>query len=109
MNLADHKTMAETLRAHVIDAKGKCDPWLRAAAMNRATGGDPLLEPYEALVSQVNEAAVRVTDEQVASVRKAAGSDKAAFEIIMAASIGAGLLRFDQAVRVIEENIHASE
>jgi hypothetical protein len=44
-------------------------------------------------VLQSGEAAWRVTDAQVASVRAAAGSEKAAFELIAAAATGAGLLR----------------
>ena len=54
------------------------------------------------------EAADRVTDAQVATVRAALGSDKGAFEIIMCASIGAGLARWDAAITAIEEATDAS-
>jgi hypothetical protein len=36
-----------------------------------------------------------VTDAEVAAVRDAAGSDRAAFEIVMSACVGAGLQRWD--------------
>lgn len=40
---------------------------------------------------------------QVLAVREAAGSDKAAFEVILTAAIGAGLARWDAAQRAITE------
>jgi hypothetical protein len=39
----------------------------------------------------------------VASVLAAAGSEKATFEIIMAAAVEAGLLRWQQAMKVLQE------
>jgi hypothetical protein len=38
----------------------------------------------------------------VASVLSVAGSQKAAFEIITAAALGAGLLRWQQAIKTLE-------
>ncbi|HWU28410.1 MAG TPA: hypothetical protein VN041_04860 [Microbacterium sp.] len=62
-----------------------------------------LTEPFRTLAEQVGRASFRVTDAQVDAVRDAAGSEKAAFEIVMAASVGAGLRRWDAAMRAIEE------
>ena len=76
---------------------------MRTAVFTRAAGGAPIVEPYEALAQQIREAAYRVTDAHVEAVRAATGSDKGAFEIIMSASIGAGLARWDTAVRAIDE------
>ena len=86
-----------------IAASGITDRPLRASAMARAAG-EPLAldEPYDSLARQVGEASYRVTDGQVAAVRHVAGSDKAAFEIVLAASVGAGLTRWDAAFRAIE-------
>jgi hypothetical protein len=39
----------------------------------------------------------------VASVLAAAGSEKGAFEVIATAAMGAGLLRWHQAIKVLEE------
>ncbi|HEY1959425.1 MAG TPA: hypothetical protein VGH28_27630 [Polyangiaceae bacterium] len=105
MKPSEHRELADALRARVTEAKGKTDSTLRTAAMNRAA----LAEPFGALVAQIDEAAARVTDDQVAAVREALGSDKAAFEIVMAAAIGAGLRRFDRAMRAIEESGDATE
>ena len=40
---------------------------------------------------------------QVASVLAAAGSEKAAFELIATAAVAAGLLRWQQAIKALEE------
>lgn len=86
-----------------IAASGITDRRLRVGAMARPAGGTASLdEPYDSLARQIGEAAYGVTDAQVAAVRAAAGSDKAAFEIVLAASVGAGLTRWDAAFRAIE-------
>lgn len=59
--------------------------------------------PYDDLARQIGEAAWRVTNAQVASVLAAAGSEKAAFELIAAAATGAGLLRWQRATKALEE------
>jgi hypothetical protein len=46
-------------------------------------------------------ASFHVTDGQVAAVRAKAGSDKAAFELVMAAAIGSGLWRWDRAMAAL--------
>jgi hypothetical protein len=59
-----------------------------------------------ALVSKVAEESFRVTDADVETARTHTGSEKGAFEIVLTASIGAGLKRWDIASRVIEEAAH---
>ena len=95
-----HEEHAALLRARAT-ASGLTDVALRAGALARDGGGPHLPEPYDALVRQVGDDSARVTDAQVAAVREAAGSDKAAFEVVLAASVGAGLRRWDAAVRAI--------
>lgn len=93
---------ADQVRAATIGSRAVTEPSLRAAALARSAGGPALPEPYDALARQVDEAAYRVTDAQVAAVRDVTGSDLGAFEIILSACVGAGLARWDAAVRVIE-------
>lgn len=95
-----HEEHAESLRARTT-ARGITAASLRAGALGRDAGGPPLPEPYDVLVRQVGADSARVTDAHVAAVREAAGLDKAAFEVILAASIGAGLRRWDAALRAI--------
>jgi len=68
----------------------------------RATGGPPLISPYDELARQIGEAAYKVTDEQMAKVVEQTGSEKAAFELMMAAALGAGLHRFWRGLGVLE-------
>jgi hypothetical protein len=59
--------------------------------------------PYDDLARQLGESAAGVTDEQVASVVRATGSEKAAFEVIAAGALGAGLLRWQQGIKALDE------
>lgn len=95
-----HEEHAELLRARAA-GDGITEAGLRVGALGRDAGGPPLPEPYDALVCQVGVDSARVTDAQVAAVREAAGSDKAAFEVVLAASVGAGLRRWEAALRAI--------
>lgn len=98
-----HQRQADALQAAATGSSGVTPAALREAVLTRASGGVPVEAPHDALALQVRDAAYRVTDAQVAEVRAAAGTDKGAFEVIMAASIGAGLARWDAAARSIRE------
>ena len=102
LNRTDHDQFAETLKRTVLDGPGDSDPALRQRVAMRAAGGPPIEAPYDDLVSQIGEAACRTTDTQVANVLAAAGTEKAAFEVIAAAATGAGLLRWQQAIKALE-------
>ncbi len=97
-----HQNRRESLAKKVAEL-GVSEPQLRAGVMARGAGGaSPVAEPYDALARQIGEASYRVTDAQVEAVRLGAGSDKAAFEVVFAASVGAGLARWDAAYSAIE-------
>ncbi|RSD11788.1 hypothetical protein [Amycolatopsis eburnea] len=98
-----HRHRAEKLRAAIAGGTGITEAALRTAVAARAAGGPPVAEPYDELARQIGAASYRVTDAGVDAVRQAAGSDKAAFEIVMSACVGAGLARWDAAARVIAE------
>lgn len=106
--MTDHRAMAEAWRTRTRTAPGVSDPGLRVAALERGAGGPPMPQPFDALAHQIGEAAYRVTDGQVDAVRARVGSDKATFEIVMAATIGAGLARWDAAIKVLDEADHAA-
>jgi hypothetical protein len=107
--VVDHRAMAEQVRSRIGSDAGVTDPALRLAVARRGAGGAPTSEPYDALAAQIGSAAYRVTDPQVSAVRAAAGGDKAAFEIVMAAAVGAGLMRWDNAMRALDEASDAAE
>ena len=102
MSRSEHRQFAEALRQRVVSAPAETPESLRRDVLTRAAGGPPLAEPYDALVHQIAEAASRVTDAQVSAVRGVTGSDKASFEVVMAAAIGAGLQRWDQAMEALD-------
>jgi hypothetical protein len=104
----DHRELAQAIRQRLAAAQVDTDAVLRTGAAARAAGGEPIPEPYDALARLVGEASYRVTDKEVAAVRDATGSDKATFEIVMAAAIGAGLSRWDHAIRALDEASDAS-
>lgn len=100
---ARHRGHADTVRAAVAGEAGVTEASLRTAVAARAAGGAPIAEPYDDLAAMIADASYRVTDAEVDAVRATTGSDKAAFEIVMSACVGAGLARWDAAVRVIGE------
>ena len=99
----DHRTLADALRRRVLKGPGETRPELRQASAERAAGGPAIETPFDDLARQIGEAAHRVADAQVSSVLMATGSEKATFEIIMAAALGAGLSRWQQAMKVLDE------
>jgi hypothetical protein len=99
----DHRGLAEALRHRVLDGPGTTDRAVRRATAERAAGGAAMDAPYDALARQIGESAFGVTDEQVASVLRTTGSEKAAFEVIAAAALGAGLLRWRQGIKALDE------
>jgi hypothetical protein len=99
----DHRALAEALRRRVLDGPGKTDRALRRAIAERAAGGPAVVASYDDLARQIGASAAGVTDEQVAPVLRATGSEKAAFEVIAAAALGAGLLRWRQGIKALVE------
>jgi hypothetical protein len=103
-----HEVLADRLRARVGEA-GSAAVEVRAGAF--ALGGgveSSLSSPVGDLARSVAAASFRVTDAMVADVREALGSDVATFEVVMSASVGAGLTRWDAASRAIREAADAA-
>jgi uncharacterized peroxidase-related enzyme len=98
----DHPMMAETVRRAVLEGPGVTDTGLRQAMAKRAVGGPGLDEPYEAFAEQIHEAAYKVSDEQVAALVANTGSQKAAYELIVATIVGAGFAKWDKAMEVVK-------
>lgn len=104
----DHHSFAEALKRRVLEGPGITDSALRQSVAGRAAGGPSIELPYDDLARQIGDAAYQTTDAQVASVLTAAGSEKATFELIAAAATGAGLLRWQLAIKALEEASNAS-
>ena len=95
--------LAAALRLRVLEGPGKSPTKVRQAAAQVAAGGPSTRDPHDQLARQIGESAHLVTDGQVANVLAVAGSEKATFEVIIAAAVGAGLLRWQQGIRALEE------
>jgi hypothetical protein len=105
----DYRALAKALRRRVLQGPAETRPELRQASAERAAGGPAIEAPFDELARQIGEGAHRVTDAQVSNVLAATGSEKAAFEIIAAAALGAGLLRWERAMKVLDEVTDASD
>jgi hypothetical protein len=105
----DHRALCEALRRRVLEGPGETPPALRQASAERAAGGPAAETPCDDLARQIGEAAHRVTDAQVSSVLAATGSEKATFEVIAAAAVGAGLFRWHRGIKALQEATDASE
>ena len=99
---SNHYLFSETLKQRVLEGPGETDAALRQRVAARAAGGPPIEPPYDDLARQIGEASYRATDAQVASVLAATGSEKATFELIVTAAAGAGLLRWQHAIKILE-------
>jgi hypothetical protein len=98
----DHIALVEDLRRRVLEGPGVTEPGLRQHMAKRAAGGAAIEAPYDDLAFQIGEAAYKVTENQVAGVVHQAGNEKAAFELIIAAAVGAGLYRWDAGFAVLK-------
>lgn len=99
----DHRALADALRLRVLEGPAETSTTLRQAVALSAAGGQAASPPYEALARDIGEMAYSTTDADVANVVRASGSERAAFEVILAAAVGAGLLRWQRAVTVVDE------
>lgn len=106
--MTDHQQFAEALRRRLTEAAAETSAADRSAAFAVGGGVTPTDTARDALAHQIGRAAAQVTDDQVAAVRAGTGSDKATFEIVMSAAIGAGLSRWDRAMAALAEAKNAS-
>ena len=104
----DHGALAEALRYRVLEGPGVSNRATRKAAAERASGGQGIAASYDDLIRHISESSHRVTSAQVERLVREVGSEKAAFEVIAAAAMGAGLLRWRTAIKVLAEASNAS-
>jgi len=103
----DHHKFAGTLRHRIFEGPGVSDKIIRQKVGKRATGGPAIDPPFDELALNIGQAAYKITDEQVANVVKATGSEKATFELIIAAAVSSGLYRWQAGLKVLKEVLHS--
>lgn len=97
--------LIDDLVRSALTAPGDADPALRRAAFDaaalaaRGAAGPPtgLPDGIASLVDKVARHAYRVTDAEVGRLLEAGHSQDALFEVIVAASVGAGVARLELA------------
>jgi alkylhydroperoxidase family enzyme len=95
--MARHADLIEALRKAVFESAGAVAPALRqAVARNQA-----LPEALRAYVDKVARHAYKVTDEDVAALKRAGYSDDQLFEITVSAAVGAGLSRLEAGLQAL--------
>lgn len=92
--LRSHGDVGTDLRSHVE---------ARAAQLSGRTTDQPeiLPPPLGAFVEKVALHADKVTDEDIAELRRAGYSEDAVFEITVCAAVGAGAARFERAMSAL--------
>lgn len=91
------RALLARVEAAVFEGAAKLAPETRKAV----AAGDVAGSPLAALVEKVHRHAYRVTDEDVAALRAAGHSEDELFEAIVAAAMGAGLVRLRAGLRVV--------
>jgi hypothetical protein len=105
MDRTDHAALAARLEQRVFHEPADTPADLRRSMGERASGGPAITPPYDEIARQIGEAAYRVTDAQVATLRTKTGTERATFELIAAAAVGAALERWRQGAAAIDEAV----
>ena len=93
---------------HAVDAllsqPGETEASLRRIVLEQnRSGGGQLPGALRDLVDKIAHQPWTITDRDFAQLKTAGYSESQLYEITMAASLGAGLMRFDAGLRAIEE------
>lgn len=99
-----HAAAVAALRDAVLNGPGVTAPNLRAAVESRAAelsgragrAGEALPDDIAAFIERIALHAWRVTDEDVAALRRAGWTEDAIFEITASAALGAGVGRLER-------------
>jgi hypothetical protein len=98
----DHCVLADAVRQRILFGRGRPMPPFAKRWQSEQPEALRFRPPYDEFARQIGEAAYKITDEQMAKVVEQAGSEKAAFELTMAAALGSGLHRFWRGLNVLE-------
>ncbi len=101
--------LAENQRRAALESPGVTEPSLRRAVAARAAalGGGPaggavaIPEGLRRFVDDIALHAYRITDEDVAALRRSGRSEDEIFEVSVAAAVGAGLARLERGLAVL--------
>jgi hypothetical protein len=101
----------ESLRNSVLRGEGETDPGLRQAVAARSAelGGGPAAPAgseipagLRGFVDDIALHAYRITDEEIAALRRAGYSEDTIFEIAVSTAIGGGFARLERGLAALE-------
>jgi hypothetical protein len=108
--MSRHMDLVQRLKDCVLHGRGATPPALRQAAAARAAevAGLPPGEPpgeipadLQTYVETVGRHAYRVTDEDIAALKRAGWSEDAIFEVSVSAAVGAGTSRLERGLAAL--------
>lgn len=93
-----HMPLIDQLRQALLEGAGKLPKEIRSAA---AGAGGELPEELNRLASKIERHAYKVTPEDYAALKQAGWPEEQLFELVLSASLGAGLSRLLAAERAL--------
>ena len=99
--MPDHSALFAAVRRAILDGNGKTSGEERRRAYD-GEGADGAVGSY---VRMVKEQAARITDEDVAAVRRVGLDDDHIFELTVAAAVGQSSRQYDAAVAALDEAV----
>jgi hypothetical protein len=94
-----HTPLIARLREALLEGKGELPPPARRAA---AGLGEELPPEARPLIEKIHHHAYKVTPEDYEALKRAGWSEDQLFELVLSASLGAGLVRLAAAERALE-------
>lgn len=92
-----HKPHLAHLIERLVQPGGDTEPAFRRAILD----GQPPAGALGSFATKVAHNAARITDEHIKALKDAGHSDDAIFEVIIAASVGAGLERLERGLALL--------
>jgi len=96
--MSDVRQARKALVSRILEGDGKASPSERRAAFNNSS----LAGPQGALVDKVAMHAYRITDTDIAAVKKSGLSEDQIFEIVVCAAIGQATRQYDTALAALD-------
>lgn len=105
----NHETMIEALRKTVLEGPGVTAPELRQAIADSAVNDTSMQQPYRDFAALVRTTPYKITDEHIAQLVEKQGSQKAAYELIVAAIVGVGLHQWRRGMELLHSSALPSD
>ena len=100
--MSKYDEFVKRLTAAVLESRGETPPELRRAiAAHRMSDVPAALRSY---VEKVSQHAYKVSDDDIAALKRAGYSEDQIFEVTAAAAVGAALARMEKGLSALEDS-----